>query len=171
MIIRPLGLLLLLLSLASLAACARPEPASSPTTTSAKVTKGSLADRSIYRLDFVLTDAAPGAAPVTTSFTLTLPELETGEVMVGENVSLTPPSGPPLRQDVGTRVKAIVRSVGNDVLVEAHVEMSASDLPTSVRKLTSVGSAFASSGKPALVAKLDDPHRRVELTVTPTKVR
>ena len=121
-----------------------------------------------------------------TTFSLVLQEAEKGEVVVGKNVSLatsspsTPPSGAPgpsfgsmARQDVGTKVAASFRmtSTGDDVILDVATELSSFDAPSTVRKMVMKGNAIASPGKPALVTTLDDDHKKLQLTVTPTKLR
>lgn len=130
-------------------------------------------DRNVYRLDFVL-DTADGAGTTsTTAFTLNLPESSNGEMMVGKNVALvvaTPGSLASPRQDVGLKVKANVRPLGDNLLVEVSTEMSGFEPPSTVRKMVSKGSALAAAGKPALVSTLADDQHRYKLSVTATRL-
>jgi len=186
---------LLFVSVLSAAAvgCA-PQQACPPATTATQsspataVGHGSLptVDRHVYRFDFVLAandGSAPGGAG--TTFSLVLQEAEKGEVVVGRNVSLaTPPPPPPAggpgpsigstaRQDVGTKVAASFRmtSSGDDVILDVATELSTFEPPTSVRKMVMKGNAIATPGKPALVTTLDDDHKKLQLTVTATRLR
>jgi hypothetical protein len=141
-------------------------------------------DRHVYRFDFVLSSADGTSPPSSTSFTLNLQEADKGEVVVGKNVALSPPpppspSGGPgqgfgsARQDVGVKVAASFRMAptGDDVILDVVTEMSTFEPPTTVRKMVMKGNAIASAGKPALVTTLDDDHKKLELRVTPTKLR
>jgi len=132
----------------------------------------------VYRFDFVLTVKDGSGAATPSTFTLVLEDGHPGEVHVGKNVPLTlaPPSGtgPALaspRQDVGLKVKAIFRPLGDDVLLDVNLEMSQHDPPSTIRKVTATGNALASPGKPALVTVLDDDKKHWELNVTATKMR
>ncbi len=190
---------LLVVSVLSAAAvgCA-PQQACPPATTATQsspataVGHGALptVDRHVYRFDFVLA-ASDGSTPpgAGTTFSLVLQEADKGEVVVGKNVSLAPspasppppsPSGGPgpsfgsmARQDVGTKVAASFRmtSSGDDVILDVATELSAFDPPSSVRKMVMKGNAIATPGKPALVTTLDDDHKKLQLTVTATKLR
>jgi hypothetical protein len=154
---------------AATAAAAAPSPAApSP----------SPAERHVYRFDFVLTGTDAGGAPSTTAFTLNLQEAERGEVVIGKNVALSAPPAPGSpsvaspRQDVGIKVAASFRMAGDDVVLDVITEMSAFDPSTlSIRKLVARGNSLASAGKSALVATIDEEHRKVQLNVTPTKLR
>ena len=159
----------------------------SPTTS---IGHGSLptVDRHVYRFDFVLA-ASDGSTPPSggTTFSLVLQEADKGEVLVGKNVSLAPSppsSSPPSeggsrpsfgspRQDVGTKVAASFRmtSTGDDVILDVATELSTLDPPGTVRKMVMKGSALASPGKSAFVTTLDDDHKKLQLTVTATKLR
>jgi hypothetical protein len=135
-------------------------------------------DHHVYRLDFVLTAKEGPAVSPATSFTLTLAEGSHGEVVIGRNVALSSavagPAGggaaPSARQDVGLKVKAQYRAVGDDLLFEITTELSALEPPSTVRKVVASGNALATPGKAALVLALDDDKRHYELTVTPTKL-
>ena len=138
----------------------------------------SAAERHVYRFDFVLTATDASGAPSTTAFTLNLQEADRGEVVIGKNVALSAPpvAGSPSvaspRQDVGIKVAASFRMAGDDVLLDVITEMSAFDPATlSIRKLVARGNSLASAGKSTLVATIDEEHRKVQLTVTPTKLR
>jgi hypothetical protein len=161
--------------------------ASATTSTTAATPPHGNDERHVYRFDFVLA-ASDGTTPASsTSFTLTLLELEKGEMLVGKNVPLTavapaaagaaPASGPSVatpsspRQDVGMKVVATFRTAGDDVILEVNTEMSAFEPPSSIRKVVSKGNAIASSGKSALVTTLESDSKRYQLTVTPTKLR
>lgn len=138
-------------------------------------------DRHVYRFDFVLSATDGSAAPSTTTFTLNLQEFDKGEVVVGKNVSLSPPPPPgpsgqafgSARQDVGVKVAASFRMAptGDDVVLDVVTEMSTFDPPTTVRKMVMKGNAIAGAGKAALVTTLEDDHKKFQLTVTPTKLR
>lgn len=103
--------------------------------------------------------------------------------MAGKNVPLTaappppPTAGAPVlasvgpRQDVGLKVVAQFKSVGQDLLLNIDTEMSALDPPTGIRKLTTRGNALATPGKSAVVATLQDAHVHYQLTVTPTRLK
>lgn len=146
-------------------------PSSTTTPTSA------IADRHVYRFDFVFT-TSDGGTSTATSFTLNLEDAQRGEVLVGKNVSLSaapagggPPSGGP-RQDVGLKVVAVFWTMGgDDALLELTTEMSTVEGQSSIRKVVSKGDALATPGKSTLVMSLDDEHKRYQLTVTPTKLR
>ncbi|MBX3226437.1 MAG: hypothetical protein KIT84_32750 [Labilithrix sp.] len=131
----------------------------------------------VHRYDFVLTPKDPKDAIVgPTSFSVNITSNHTGEVTVGRNVPLVPPSGPapatPPRQDVGLKVKAHPQGLAGteDVLVDVELEMSTME-GSAIRKLTTHGTALAPLGKATLVVSVDDDKRRYELTVTPTKLR
>ena len=134
--------------------------------------------RHFYRLDFVLT-AMDGAAPQTTSFSLTLGEHDRGDVHFGKNVLLTAaqPTGtnPPMpgpRQDVGVKVVATIGAVqGDDVTLDVSTEVSALEPPTTIRKISAMGEALATPGKSTVVAMLEEDKKRYQLSVTPTKLR
>jgi hypothetical protein len=139
-------------------------------------------DRHVYRFDFVLSSADGTSPASSTSFTLNLQEYDKGEVVVGKNVALSPSPSPPggpgqgfgsARQDVGVKVAASFRMAptGDDVILDVVTEMSTFEPPTTVRKMVMKGNAIASAGKSALVTTLDDDHKKLELRVTPTKLR
>jgi hypothetical protein len=133
-------------------------------------------DRHVYRFDFVLSSSEGAGTPTTTSFTLSLEDGDHGELMVGKNVPLTTTIGPgdkPIsvpRQDVGLKVSASVRSIGDDLLLEVSTEMSTWEPPSTIRKIVAKGGAFAPLGKPATVLSLDDDKKHYQLTVTPQKL-
>lgn len=149
----------------------------------------------MYRFDFVLTrpDDA-GDSPVT--FSITLMELDTGEVRIGKNVpleahaaadsappqntaaKLPPPAKPTSfgspRMDVGTKVHARFRTLGEDILLDVSTEMSEVDSsahPSPIRKVTTVGNALTAAGKPTTIMTVNDGRQSFQLTVTPTKLR
>ncbi len=126
----------------------------------------------VYKLDFLLTSKEGTTAQPPASFTLVLLEGNHGEVHVGKNVPLQATgTGPSPRQDVGLKVRAQYRTVGDDVLLEISTEMSAQEGGGAIRKVSAQGNALASPGKPSLVVALDDDKKHYELTVTPTKLR
>lgn len=138
-------------------------------------------DRHVYRFDFTLTASEPtGAAPATTSFSVSLVEHERGEMIVGSNVPLVAaPVQPALvaspgvaapRQDVGIKVSAQYALLGDDVLLDVNSEMSAFEAPA-VRKAVARGAVLATPGKPAVVSVIGDDRRKYQLTVVATKVR
>lgn len=136
------------------------------------------AERHVYRFDFVLTATDVSGAPATTAFTLNLQEADRGEVVIGKNVALSAPpaagssSVASARQDVGIKVAASFRMTGDDLVLDVITEMSAFDPSTlSIRKLVAKGNSLASAGKSALVATIEEDHRKYQLTVTPTKLR
>jgi hypothetical protein len=147
---------------------AAPPPPASP----------SSAVRHVYRLDFVLTASDGTGAPKTTSFTLNLLEADRGEVRLGKNIPIA--MGAPVgagapamgvaRQDVGLRVDAQYRTLGDDVLLEVSTELSASE-PPEIRKVTMRGVALAAPGRSTVVTTVEDDRKRYELSVTPTRVR
>ncbi len=142
-------------------------------------------DRPVYRFDFGLsTSDGTGAAPTTSSFTLSMMEGDKGEVHVGKNVALSSPSvatspgsGAPMstgggpRQDVGLKVAAQFRAVGDEPLVDVSLEMSSFDPPSTIRKVVAKSDVLAVAGKPVLVTSLEEDHKRYQLTVTATRVR
>ena len=150
-------------------ASAAPSAAASPRVVSS--------DRHVYRLDFVLSTEDGAAAPSLLSFTVTLQELEKGEVSVGKNVALSSAGAtsqatmPSARQDVGIKISTVCHTVGDDVLLEVSAEVSSFEPPTTVRRVVVRGDALAVPGKPTQVATLEEDHRRHQLTVTSTKLR
>jgi hypothetical protein len=159
-----------------LQACPQAAPAAPAPSAAAPLP--SAAERHVYRFDFVLTATDASGAPTTTAFTLNLEEADRGEVVIGKNVALSAPpaAGSPsvasARQDVGIKVAASFRMAGDDLLLDVITEMSAFDPSTlSIRKLVARGNSLASAGKSALVATIEEEHRKYQLTVTPTKLR
>lgn len=149
-------------------------------------------DRShVWRFDFVLTPKDPKDATLApTTFTVNIPDHQSGEIMVGKNVPLQvssppPPPGPGAtsgphfapRQDVGLKVKAHIQPFpngGDDFLMDVDLELSAVETGTpvaTIRKLTARGAAVATAGKSSLIVSLDEDKRHYDLTVTPTKLR
>jgi hypothetical protein len=132
----------------------------------------------VYRLDFVLTGDPSSGSP-STSFTLNLMEHEKGSVHVGKNVPLSPPPTTGIattpavgaRQDVGLKVAAQYRIVGDDLLLEVSTEMSSWDPPSTIRKISANGNALATPGKQAIVMSLDEDKKHYQLAVTATKLR
>lgn len=144
----------------------------------------------VYKFDFVLTPKDPKDATLTpTSFTINIPENNSGEVTIGRNVALQPGVTAPVagggpavshaspRQDVGLKVKAHPRGLPNteDMVLDVTLEMSSVEGQTngaaSIRKLTTQGSAVVALGKSALIMSVDDAQKHYELTVTATKLR
>ena len=133
----------------------------------------------MYRFDFGLTASdGTGGAPTTSSFTLNLQEGDKGEVHVGKNVLLSAPSPPSgtaspggPRQDVGLKVAAGFRAVGDEPLLDVSLELSTFDPPSTIRKVVAKSDALAFAGKPVLVTSLEEDHKRYQLTVTATRVR
>jgi hypothetical protein len=124
----------------------------------------------VYRLDFVVSsgDAGKGA------YTIVVDEDHGGgELRVGANVSLSGPTQPMVRQDVGLLLRYNVMTIGDDLLLHGITELSAFDEPSRISKLTANGDAFVAPGKPALVASVEDPehHHRYQVMVTATKLR
>ena len=152
-----------------------------PAVTTAAAPHAQANDRRVYRFDFGLsTSDGTGAAPTTSSFTLSMQEGDVGEVHVGKNVALSAPSvaGPTApstasgpRQDVGLKVGARFRAMGDEPLLDVSLEMSSFDPPSTIRKVVAKGDVLASAGKPVLVTSLEDDHKRYQLTVTATRVR
>lgn len=154
-----------LLLLVSLVGCSSPAARPAPSTARTP-------ERPVYRLDFVLSADDAGGAPSSTSFTLNLEEHEKGEAMVGENVVLGGVSagGGTARADVGAKLKARYRTVGEDLLLDVEMELSSSHA-SDVSKVRASTNALAAPGKSSLVAVLDDRHHQYRLAVTPTRLR
>ncbi len=127
--------------------------------------------RHVYRLDFTVAANDLGKAPQSSAYTLNLEEHDTGELHVGNNVSLGAQGTP--RMDVGLKIRANVSSVGEDLVLRSDVEMSGTDDATSIHKISANGDALLKGGKPALVASLEDPssHKHYEVTATATMLR
>ena len=157
------------------AGCVNPKPPASAkddtcTTSSAKPEpRRSVEQRRVYRLDFVVASMEPGKPPVSSAHTLSLEEFTSGEIRLGSNI----PVSPQARQDVGLMIRCRFTPVGDDLLLDNSVEMTSADEAQAIRKLAVHGNTVVSPGKPALVASAEDPtsHRKVEVTVTATKVR
>ena len=124
--------------------------------------------RHVYRLDFIVSANELGRAPQSSAYTLNLEEHDTGELRVGDNVSLGAQ-----RADVGLKIRANLVSFGDDLILRSDVEMSGSDDATSMHKVSMDGAALLRGGKPSLVASLDDPasHKHYEVTATATRLR
>jgi hypothetical protein len=152
-----------------------------PAVTTAAAPRANAHDRLVYRFDFGLsTSDGTSAAPITSSFTLSMQEGDKGEVHVGKNVALSAPSGagPTTsstasgpRQDVGLKVAAQFRTVGDEPLLDVSLEMSSFDPPSTIRKVVAKSDVLAFAGKPVLVTSLEEDHKRYQLTVTATRVR
>jgi len=152
-----------------------------PAVTTAAAPRPAAHERMVYRFDFGLTatdGTGAGTAPTTSTFTLNLQEGDKGEVHVGKNVALSsgtattggPSSGGP-RQDVGLKVAAQFRAVGDEPLLDVSLEMSAFEPPSTIRKVVAKSDTLAFAGKPVLVTSLEEDHKRYQLTVTATRVR
>ena len=138
-------------------------------------------ERHVYRFDFGLsTSDVAGGATTASSFTLSMQEGDKGEVHVGKNVALATPSAPGstpptstsgARQDVGLKVGAQFRVVGDEPLLDVSLEMSSFDPPSTIRKVVAKSDVLAFAGKPVLVTSLEEDHKRYQLTVTATRVR
>lgn len=150
-----------------------------PAVTTAAAPRPVAHDRPVYRFDFGLsaTDGA-GGTPSTTSFTLNLQEGDKGEVHVGKNVALAtaapasggpPPAAP--RQDVGLKVAAQFRTMGDEPLLDVSLEMSTFEPPSTIRKVVAKSDTLTFAGKPVLVTSLEEDHKRYQLSVTATRVR
>jgi hypothetical protein len=177
-----------LIALAALAAvftlaCQRPQAApvaSAPALTSAPLPKVSVREQ-VWRFDFVFTPKDPKDPTLTpTMFSVNIPDHDGAEVMIGRNVALSTAQSATSsqRQDVGLKVKAHVQPFetgnGNDMLMDVELELSTAETGTpvsSIRKMTSRGTAVAANGKSAQILSMEDDRRRYELTVTPTKLR
>lgn len=167
-----------------LPAAAAPSPAPVAVTSAQPPARNPSRDQPrVFRFDFTLTGKDGASAAQPTTFSIVVEELSSGEIMLGKNVALTPASPPPgapgpslgvARQDVGLKVKADYRMVGekaDELLLNVMMEMSSLDPPGTVRKTVARGNALATPGKSALVLVLDDDRKHYELTVTPQKLR
>lgn len=128
----------------------------------------------VYRLDFTVVESDGGKAPTSTSYTLNLEERHSGEIKVGSNVALSGPTpGATMRADVGLRLRASFTTVGDDLLVDDDIEVSATQGSQTFRKMAATGNALIAPGKPALVASVEDPigHKRYQVTVRATRLR
>jgi hypothetical protein len=130
--------------------------------------------RHVYRLDFVVAENDAGKAATSTTYTLNLEEKHTGEIKMGTNVEL-PGSAPgtTMRADIGLVLRTSFTSVGEELLVDGEVEISAAKDAHTFHKMSAKGSALVAQGKPALVASVEDPvsHKRYQMTVTATRLR
>ena len=128
----------------------------------------------VYRLDFVIAENDAGKAAGATTCTLNLEERRTGEIKLGANVALAGTShGTTMRADVGLTLRATIAPVGEDLLLEEDIEITAATDSQSFRKMSAKGNALIAQGKPALVTSVEDPvsHRHYQVTVTATKLR
>lgn len=131
-------------------------------------------DAHVYRLDFTVAENNGGKTTSSSSYTLNLEEHRTGEIKVGTNVALAGPApGATMRADVGLVLRASFTSVGDELLVEDDVEISAAEGAQTFRKMSSKGNALIAPGKPALVASVEDPvdRKRYQVTVRATRLR
>jgi hypothetical protein len=126
----------------------------------------------VYRLDFVVTEDDAGKSATSASYTLNLRERSTGEIKMGANVALAG-SSTGQRADIGLLLRASYTSVGDDLLVDDEVELTAAKDAQSFRKVSAKGNALIAQGKPALVASVEDPitHKHYQVTATATKLR
>lgn len=165
-------------SLSSIAIGCAPREAC-PAVTTAAAPRPRAHEHLVYRFDFAVTSTdSTGGAPTTSLFTLNMLEGDKGEVHVGKNVALSPsppPAGGPSaggpRQDVGLKVAAHFRVIGEDPLLDVSLEMSAFEPPSTIRKIVAKSDTLAFAGKPVLVTSLEEDHKRYQLTVTATRVR
>lgn len=125
--------------------------------------------RRLYRLDFVIATTEPGKPASTSAHTMNLEESSHGEIRVGTNVPLSTQA----RMNVGLLVRCGFVPVGDDLLLDTDVELTSADDMPAIRKLTMRGNALVAAGRSSLVASAEDPgsHKRVEVTVTATKLR
>jgi hypothetical protein len=126
--------------------------------------------RRIYRLDFAISENEDGKPPSTTTCTLNLEEKRGGEIKLGSNISLPKTN---TRADIGLMLHASFTTMGEDLLVDDDVEITAAKDPQTFRKLSAKGNALVTPGKPALVASVEDPisHKRYQVTLTASKLR
>jgi len=158
--------------LALAAACAHPQPSAPPPVLTSAPTPPPPARGvgAVHRFDFALASNDSRIAPV--AFSLVLEEGRPGEVMLGKNVALVSPSNASSqRTDVGLKVRAEHRAVGEGVFLNVMLELSGLDDAAMVRKLVSSGGVLAVNGKRATVITLDDDQKHYELIVLPTKLR
>ncbi len=162
-----------------------PQQVATPRLTAAPPTLGSSVlaslpargERHVFRFDFVLSETDGHAVPATTSFTLNLEEGAKGEIVSGRNVAIAPTGPRPLprisspRQDVGARIGATFRTLGDDALLDVNMALNAVESSSSIRNFVSNGYALAPLGKPTLVTTLENDGTRYELTVVATKLR
>lgn len=128
----------------------------------------------VYRLDFIIAENDAGKAATSTTYTLNLEERHTGEIKMGTNVVLAgSASGGKMRLDTGLMLRASFVLVGEDLLVDDDVEITAAKDAQTFRKMSAKGNALIAAGKPALVASVEDPigHKHYQVTVTATKLR
>jgi hypothetical protein len=130
--------------------------------------------RHVYRLDFVVAENDAGKAATSTTYTLNLEENHTGEIKMGTNVVLPAQAhGATMRADIGLLLRTSFTSVGEDLLVDDEVEITAAKDAQTFHKMSAKGTALVAPGKPALVASVEDPisHKHYQMTVTATKLR
>jgi hypothetical protein len=142
--------------------------ASSPTVQPSPANGESSAVRPVYRLDFAVTSSDARDVSPDGIFTMNLEENDVGEIHSGTNIALSN-----ARMDVGLLLKASYKTTGDDLLLQSSTELSGTDEPGTIRKLTAHGDALVVPGKPTLVTSIADSagHKRYELTVTATKLR
>jgi hypothetical protein len=128
--------------------------------------------RHVYRLDFAVAESEAGKAATSTTYTLNLEDKHPGEIKAGTNIALAT-HGATVRADLGLALHASFISLGEELLLDDEVEISAAKDAQTFRKLSARGNALVTPGKPSLVASLDDPagHKRYEVTVTATRLR
>lgn len=128
-----------------------------------------VAERRVFRLDFVVSTTDASKPVSSSTYTLNLEEERGGELHLGNNVALSSSA----RQDIGLKIHCEYEMVGDDLLLHNSTEMSSFDDPPSIRKIATSGDAVLVPGKLALIDSLEDPtsHRRYEVAVTATKLR
>jgi hypothetical protein len=148
----------------SLVACAAPPRPPAPPPPPKRAAPSP--EHAVYRFDFTLATEG-GQQP--TAFTLNLEEMNRGEVRLGKNVALAPGGG--ARQDVGLRIDAEFRTIGESVLLDVGTEMSRIDPSAVIQKTTMKSKALVAPNKPVVVSSIDNESGRLHLTVTATKLR
>lgn len=179
----------------TLVGCDRPpspeaHPAPVAASSDAKAAARAPESRHMYRFDYTLTTTEPDKPPSNSAYSLTVEENNVGEIRLGKNVPLqTTPMGsaPPgaasavgsarafsvPRQDIGLLLRCSFSLSGEDVVLKSDLELSTSDPPGTIRKVSLKGDALVSPGKPSVVSSSEDPttHQRYQLSVTTTKLR
>lgn len=129
--------------------------------------------RAVYRFDYVVRFAHKNGASTVGTYSLGLEEGRNGEVRLGANVPLSRQEGAPVaRQDVGFVLRSSYVVSKGSVVLHCNVETSSADELPSIRKLATSGDVSVAPGKPAIVARVDDPdgHFHYEVEVTATKL-
>jgi hypothetical protein len=136
----------------------------------------------VYRLDYLMTVHEPDKADVTDAYEMSVEDGGSGDLRAWTNIPLAigSPKGQAAspRQDVGLRLDGQVKRVGEALLLHSTMELSAPGVDvgegaTPIRKITAIDDALLAMGKPALVARVEEPvsHARYEVTVTAVEVR